>query len=173
MMDVYVHDQYQLGTRQWFQRHNHQVLAQVLERMVDAVRLGYWKPDQATRQELFAAYEQAKQDSDLIENNEQVMRFVSEQRKPAVRPDPRASRSERKLDPVAADSSSVPTSQQASSQQERFVRGQQLRTVAAATPPDRARSWSGIVAVVLASLLILLGGVLQYRRLASEGGKAG
>ena len=77
--DVYVNDQYKLGTREWFEKDNPHALAQILERMVDATRLDYWQPDAATQSELLAAYEKAKRATNLIESNPAVTRFVAAQ----------------------------------------------------------------------------------------------
>lgn len=77
--NVYVRDQYQLGTRQWLQKDNHTAFAQTLERMLDAVRLNYWQPDAATRQELVQAYTQALKATGLRESNPLVQRFAAQQ----------------------------------------------------------------------------------------------
>ncbi len=74
--DVYVRDRYKLGTREWLEGDNRAAFAQTLERMLDAVRLNYWKPDAATRRELARAYAQAAQASGLRERHAGVQRFV-------------------------------------------------------------------------------------------------
>ncbi len=77
--NVYVRDQYKLGTRQWLEGDNRAAFAQTLERMLDAVRLNYWKPDDATRQELAQAYTEALKATGLRESNPQVQRFAAQQ----------------------------------------------------------------------------------------------
>jgi cobaltochelatase CobN len=74
--NVYVRDQYQLGTRQWLEGDNRAAFAQTLERMLDAVRLNYWQPDDATRKELVQAYSEALKATGLRESNLQVQRFA-------------------------------------------------------------------------------------------------
>jgi cobaltochelatase CobN len=168
MLDVYVNDQYGLGTRQWLEEDNQQALAQILERMIDAVRLDYWKPSEATRQELFAAYEQAKQASDLIESNRQVREFVSLQRQfdSPSKPDLMAAAA----DPVTesdstADADSPPLpAESPTSQPTQFVQGQELRPVAASTTTANQTRWSGLMTIATLSLLVIAGGLQQHRR---------
>lgn len=75
--NVYVRDQYQLGTREWLEGSNRAAFAQTLERMLDAVRLNYWQPDAATRRELAQAYTQALKATGLRESNAAVQRFAA------------------------------------------------------------------------------------------------
>lgn len=77
--DVYVRDRYRLGTREWLEGDNRAAFAQTLERMLDAVRLNYWKPDAATRRELARAYAEAARATGLRERNDGVQRFVRQQ----------------------------------------------------------------------------------------------
>lgn len=99
--NVYVRDQYQLGTREWLEGSNRAAFAQTLERMLDAVRLNYWQPDAATRQELAQAYTQALKATGLRESNAAVQRFAAaeinqamghapaKQAEPARKPNPK------------------------------------------------------------------------------------
>ena len=82
--NVYVRDQYQLGTRQWLEGENRAAFAQTLERMLDAVRLNYWQPDGATRKELVQAYSAALKATGLTERNPQVQRFAERELNPSV-----------------------------------------------------------------------------------------
>ena len=77
--NVYVRDQYKLGTREWLEGSNRAAFAQTLERMLDAVRLNYWQPDAATRRELTAAYTEAMKATGLRESNAAVQRFAAAQ----------------------------------------------------------------------------------------------
>ncbi len=74
--DVYLRDRYGLGTQKWMRENNEAALAQMLERMLDAVRLDYWQPDAETRQELVRTYREAANRSNLIERNIAVTRFA-------------------------------------------------------------------------------------------------
>lgn len=74
--DVYVRDQYRLGTREWLEGKNRTAYAQTLERMLDAVRLGYWQPDAATRRELAQAYQDAVLATDARLRHRAVRQFA-------------------------------------------------------------------------------------------------
>ena len=76
--NVYVRDQYQLGTREWLEGTNRAAFAQTLERMLDAIRLNYWQPDAQTRRELAQAYNAARKASGLRESNAAVQRFAAD-----------------------------------------------------------------------------------------------
>lgn len=77
--NVYVRDQYKLGTREWLEGDNRAAFAQTLERMLDAVRLNYWQPDDATKKELVQAYQEALKATGLRESNSAVKRFAAAQ----------------------------------------------------------------------------------------------
>ncbi len=77
--NVYVRDQYKLGTREWLEGSNRAAFAQTLERMLDAVRLNYWQPDAATKRELTQAYNDALKATGLRESNVAVQRFAAAQ----------------------------------------------------------------------------------------------
>jgi len=77
--NVYVRDQYKLGTREWLEGSNRAAFAQTLERMLDAVRLKYWQPDAATKRELTQAYNEALKATGLRESNKAVQRFAEVQ----------------------------------------------------------------------------------------------
>jgi cobaltochelatase CobN len=52
MHDVYVMDKHRLDMKQWFEKNNVTAQAQVLERMVEAIRKGYWDASEQTRREI-------------------------------------------------------------------------------------------------------------------------
>jgi len=52
MHDVYVMDKYQLDMQQWFEKHNPTAQAQLLERMLEAIRKDYWDASEQTRREI-------------------------------------------------------------------------------------------------------------------------
>ena len=154
MMDVYVNDKYNLGTREWFQQDNHAALAQILERMIDAVRLGYWQPDAESRATLLEAYADATQASELIQRHQAVTQFVSAQREVATGAKPDAAANE-----VTAN------------QPTQFVRGQELRPQRQS--PDEivdespSMTWRTVNTIAVMMLLFVLGAFLQYRRVAT------
>jgi len=50
--DTFVTDRHELGLSQWFEEHNSTAQAQLIERMVEAIRKGYWDASEDTRREL-------------------------------------------------------------------------------------------------------------------------
>lgn len=75
--DVYVNDKYKLGMKDWFERHNPAAQAQMIERMLEAVRKDYWKPDAATVSELVARYKDLAVRRDVKSDNSKFLEFVA------------------------------------------------------------------------------------------------
>ena len=50
--DTFIRDMRQLGLKAWFEHHNPTAQGQIVERMVEAIRKGYWSATEATRREL-------------------------------------------------------------------------------------------------------------------------
>ncbi|PRB83917.1 cobaltochelatase subunit CobN [Pseudomonas sp. MYb185] len=59
--DTYVQDQRELGLGQWFEQHNPTAQAQLIERMVEAIRKDYWDADEQTRRELVERWQELTQ----------------------------------------------------------------------------------------------------------------
>jgi len=74
--DVYVRDKYRLGLKDWFERANPAALAQMMERMLEAVRKDYWKPDAATVRELARRYMDLAARHDVRTDNDKLRRFA-------------------------------------------------------------------------------------------------
>ncbi|MDX9706720.1 MAG: cobaltochelatase subunit CobN [Azospira sp.] len=75
-VDVYVRDKHQLGLREWFEKHNPHALAQTIERMVEAVRQGYWQADPRTVAELRERYNDLARRYDVLTDNQAFKDFV-------------------------------------------------------------------------------------------------
>jgi cobaltochelatase CobN len=56
MHETYVRDSRALGLDAWFERHNPTAQAQLIERLAEAIRHGYWDATAETRRELAARY---------------------------------------------------------------------------------------------------------------------
>ncbi|MFO6419177.1 cobaltochelatase subunit CobN [Hylemonella sp. W303a] len=76
--EVYVRDRHRLGLRPWFERHNPDALAQVVERMLEAVRKDYWQADARTVRELVEVYQQLRQGHDIRSSNATFQAYVAE-----------------------------------------------------------------------------------------------
>lgn len=75
--DVYVKDKYKLGLQAYFERHNPAAQAQMIERMLEAVRKDYWQPDRATLQALAARYRDLAIRRDVRSDNAAFLEFVA------------------------------------------------------------------------------------------------
>ncbi|MDW5444798.1 cobaltochelatase subunit CobN [Polaromonas sp. SM01] len=161
--NVYVRDQYKLGTREWLEGDNRAAFAQTLERMLDAVRLNYWQPDDATKKELVQAYQEALKATGLRESNPAVQRFAAAQAqaaKPAApsqaspaQAAPQPAQPAQPVDTSADDAAPAP------------VRGLTLKpqTDEPVTPPAMQVA-NSLAALLGAALLIALGAWRQSRR---------
>jgi cobaltochelatase CobN len=76
--ESYVKDRYKLGLREWFEKSNPTALAQVAERMLEAIRKDYWKADEQTQRELVAIYQDLARRHDVHTSNETFKAYVKE-----------------------------------------------------------------------------------------------
>ncbi len=74
--DIYVKDKYQLGMKQFFQKHHPAALAQIVERMLEAVRKGYWEAPEDVVRALVETHEEIAKTHDLNVRNEKFADFV-------------------------------------------------------------------------------------------------
>ncbi|MCX2863113.1 cobaltochelatase subunit CobN [Paucibacter sp. PLA-PC-4] len=78
LYDTLVRDKQQLGLPEWLKQ-NKQAYAQALERMIQAERLGYWKPDAATREQLAATYQSLSSEAGLHQELAAVRQWAADQ----------------------------------------------------------------------------------------------
>jgi cobaltochelatase CobN len=76
--ESYVKDRYKLGMREWFEKSNPTALAQVAERMLEAIRKDYWKADEQTKRELVEVYQEVAAKHDVFSANETFKAYVKE-----------------------------------------------------------------------------------------------
>ena len=79
--ESYVKDRYKLGLREWFEKSNPTALAQIAERMLEAIRKDYWHADEQTRRELVQLYQELAKRHDVHTANETLKTYVSDQAK--------------------------------------------------------------------------------------------
>ena len=77
--EVYVRDKYKLGVNEWFEREAPQAQAQIIERMLEAARKGYWKTDEKTVRELAQRWQQLASKHELRSDNAKFSAYVAEQ----------------------------------------------------------------------------------------------
>lgn len=76
--EVYVRDRHQLGLRRWFERANPAALAQLTERMLEAVRKDYWQADEKVVRELVTLYRELAARHDIVSSNATFNAYVAE-----------------------------------------------------------------------------------------------
>ncbi|WP_440876418.1 cobaltochelatase subunit CobN [Thalassotalea sp. PLHSN55] len=76
--EVYVDDKYQMDMREFFEQHNAESLAQILERMLEAVRKGYWQADEETIKKMVETYSELATEFDVATDNEKFNEYMDE-----------------------------------------------------------------------------------------------
>lgn len=159
--DVYVRDRYRLGTREWLEGDNRTAFAQTLERMLDAVRLNYWKPDAATRRELARAYAEAVRATGLRERNAGVQRFAQAELSPPAplhKPGP-------SVEPVVVVAPTAAPAAEPAPDNVQPVSGLKLEPAPVDAPSPKAESAVLRLWVAFgAALLVAFGALMQWRR---------
>lgn len=135
--DVYIDDKYQLDIKEFFETHNADALAQILERMLEAVRKGYWPADEETLKKMIEQYTELAEQHDIFTNNDTFKEFVN------------ASAAGFGLAPLASAAANAATAQ---TQQ---VQGQQLKEVNQTTQETK-QYW-----FLLIFAAVFVAGVLQ------------
>lgn len=147
--DVLVKDKHQLGLPQWLKSHP-QAYAQTLERLVQAQRLGYWKADAATQQQLASLYNELTQQAPLANPLASVQRWAGQDVAPVQAP-PAASARPSEATPTARSEPVPPP-----------VRGVLLQRQPDATPAVlRAALLAQLLALVAMALVVVCGAAWQ------------
>lgn len=153
--ETYVNDRHRLGTREWFEKNNPTALAQVAERMLEAIRKDYWQADERTKRELVAAYQDLAARHDVHTSNETFKAYVAELAQGfGIGPHtaPAAPSAPAAAPPQAAPQAPAPEPEPPAPPP--VVRGQELREVLRDTPVQQliwAYAWL-LGAVVLAGM---------------------
>lgn len=74
--EVYVEDKYEMNLKEWFENSNPDNLAQMMERMLEAARLGYWQTDEATIKKLKERYKELEKKYDIRSYNEKFKELL-------------------------------------------------------------------------------------------------
>ena len=77
MVNVYVRDKYQLGLDAWFEKENPHAQAQIIERMLEAARKGYWQASAETVNELKSRYQDLAARFDVQTDNQAFLKYVA------------------------------------------------------------------------------------------------
>ncbi len=77
--DVYIEDKYDLDMREFFEKNNAHALAQIIERMLEAERKGYWKTDEETIKTMVKAYAELAKEFDVVTDNSKFNENLTKQ----------------------------------------------------------------------------------------------
>ncbi|WP_448548024.1 cobaltochelatase subunit CobN [Thalassotalea fusca] len=77
--EVYVEDKYQMDMREFFEEHNAESLAQIIERMLEAVRKGYWQAEPETVKKMMETYTELAAEFDVATDNEKFNAYMDAQ----------------------------------------------------------------------------------------------
>lgn len=172
-VDVYVRDKHRIGVRRWMERENPHALAQVMERMLEMARQGYWQADPGTLDELKASYRDLARRHDVRTDNATMQKFAglpgfgqgrpvtaaSAQPPAAAAPAPAQQQPAPSPAPQAEPALQPPSPAEAPS----AVRGLQLEQ---ATEQPAVQALGAMLAAALALLLLapLAGAARQWKR---------
>ncbi len=78
LYEVYIEDKHQLELNQWFEAVDPKAQAQMLERMLEAVRKDYWQADETTLQAMIERYQALVARHDLAVGNDKLRDFVNQ-----------------------------------------------------------------------------------------------
>lgn len=74
----YIADRYNFDMRDWFEKSNPAALAQIAERMLEAIRKDYWEASEQTRRELVEVYTDIANRHDIQTDNATFKAYVAE-----------------------------------------------------------------------------------------------
>lgn len=75
---VYVDDKYKLGVNEWFEKTHPQAQAQMIERMLEAVRKDYWHAESQTVADLARRWQDLASRHDIVSDNAKFTEFVAQ-----------------------------------------------------------------------------------------------
>ncbi len=78
LYEVYIEDKHQLALDEWFEAVDPKAQAQILERMLEAVRKDYWQADEVTLQSMIERYQTLVNRHDLAVSNDKLREFVNQ-----------------------------------------------------------------------------------------------
>lgn len=143
--EVYVEDKYDLNMREFFENANSHALAQILERMLEAVRKGYWQADEATLKKMLETYTDLANQYDVVTDNDKFNEYVNTAARGFG------------LAPILSAMPQVAPEAQASNAQTQQVQGQKLEQVnQQQTEVDHTKTYLmvfGIMVIFFAGML--------------------
>lgn len=143
--DVYIDDKYDLDIKEFFEQNNAHALAQILERMLEANRKGYWPTDAATLKKMLETYTDLANRYDVVTNNEKFTEFVETQNAGFG------------LAPLAPAMAVPPEAQAQQTKATQQVSGQKLEQVQKSEP--REKDWTDHIPWFVFLIIFLFGAI--------------
>lgn len=161
MFDTYVTDHYELGLNEWFEAHNPNAEAQMLERMAEAIRKGHWDAPDSTREALAERWQALNERHEITDIAALSKAFLDEMVTTHSTAAGYGLSAPSQADPSAASAAAdtTDTTTQVAEQALERVQGQVLEMV---TMPDDEQKPLYFLLFLL--LWMALGGFWQYRR---------
>ncbi|WP_319381138.1 cobaltochelatase subunit CobN [Thiomicrorhabdus sp.] len=158
--NVYIKDKYELDMKEWFEKSNPTAMAQIAERMLEAIRKDYWKASEETKKELVQVYQELAEKYDVHTDNQTFRAYVAELAagyglSAAPAPDMATSAAE----PTPAEAMEQPESENSEqteqTEQLETVQGQvmQEQQPSEQEPIDQPKWWLLLVALLVAGAL--------------------
>ncbi|MCL7462916.1 cobaltochelatase subunit CobN [Pseudomonas sp. NW5] len=148
---VYMADKYALGTREWFEQHNADAMGQIAERMLEAIRKGYWQASEETQRQLVQLYQELAAKHDLHTRNEAFKRYVAELSAGYGLTGPAPQQAALSAASKPAAMPETPAAE--ASQDLPVVQGQLMQEVQPPAPQPRTWYWLGLLLLGLCGLL--------------------
>lgn len=159
---VYVDDRYNLGLKQWFEQNHPAAKAQIVERMLEAIRKGYWDADDATKRDLARVWADLARRYDVKTLNDVFKAYVGELLGKGYGIAPQTARLTAK--PMQAPQAVLPTpAVQPRPAAPPVVRGQELVERRPGAQIVRKLVWTYLV---LIAMIVAAGVIWQARRAA-------
>mgnify|MGYP000147379266 FL=1 len=144
--DVYIDDKYDLDIKEFFEQSNAHALAQIVERMLEANRKGYWPTDEETLKKMLETYTDLANRYDVVTNNDKFTEFVETQNAGFG------------LAPLAPAMAVPPAEVQANpAQATQQVTGQKLEQVQKSEPKEK--QWTDHIPWIVFIIIFLFGAV--------------
>ncbi|WP_223115538.1 cobaltochelatase subunit CobN [Luteimonas suaedae] len=160
--DTYVRDARGLGVDAWFERHNPTAQAQLVERMLEAVRKGYWDADAQTRRELAQRWQALTAEHGADAGAQATREFIEQVASGFGLEAGAPVQSEAAATPPASADTAMPESESRPAAAEAApVRGQVMQEVERAAAPEPP--WQAWLGGLLLLACIGLGGWRQAR----------
>lgn len=151
---VYVDDKYKLGMQEWFERNHPHAQAQMIERMLEAARKGYWQADAKSLKALAQRYRELAQRFDVRTDNRKFSAYAGKLAGPGMAGYGLAApagggAAQRAPSSQAKTSQSVPQPPS----QPKIVTGRQMVKQTASQAPSRLAALPGIGLILFAMAL--------------------